>query len=568
MSKPFRLVVAGGRQFSDEAYLADAIERSLGDYAPAELLRSITPEGYGHLQIVSGAAAGADRLGEQWAAARGVPVQQYPARWDALDTPGAVVRTARDGRQYNARAGFDRNVLMAQNADAVLVMPGGKGTDHMVQTALAHGLPVWDARAGDAEAVVLLEPPRRADAVAPRPDAAAASGKPAAVDGSGVVIRNGLIEALGPDDVFVFGSNQAGRHGLGAALTARRRFGAEYGVGEGLTGQSYALPTKDAQLRVRPLDQIQQSVQLLGETARQHPGRSFYLTRVGQGLAGLPADQLEAVIRSANLPANVRPYWEWEGGAAQAPSQVAAAAPPPFEIVASRDPDASFDVLGMRERGRVMATIPAEKGGNPRLVGVSAPWEPGWLGNPWIANDAGGPEWMTREKATELFGELVREKAKDAAWRDAFLALEGKRVGYYKPDEAAIHLHEVQRVIPELKQQLEQERMAAAAQAAAEVAAAQAPRVQLELALGGGGGSPPPPRPPVVMMADPSEPQRGPAPQAPAPDDPVVIAVQEDPKRKAGDLLPWLLAAGGGAAAGGGLAYLMQQGQAPQGGSG
>lgn len=436
MSKPFRLVVAGGRQFSDRVYLADAIERSLEAYAPAEVLRSFTPESYGRLQIVSGGAAGADQLGERWAAFYGVPVQRYPAQWDALDAPGAVVKTRSDGVRYNARAGFDRNVLMAQNADAVLVMPGGKGTDHMVQTALAHGLPVWDARAGDARAVVLLEPPRRVDAVAPRPATAAAS-----------------------------------------------------------------------------------------------------------------------------------------SGAAQ---PAAASAPPPFEIVASRGPGASFDVLGMRQDGRVMATIPVEKGGSPRLVGVSAPFEPGWLGNPWVANDAGGPEWMTREKATELFGELVREKAKDPVWRDAFLALEGKRVGYYKPDEPAIHLHEVQRVIPELKQQLEQERMAAAAAAAA----VEQERVQLELELGGGGGNPPPPRPPLVVLAEPPEPQRGPgpgpqapasrapAPEPPPPDDPVVIAVQEDPKRKAGDLLPWLLAAGGGAAAGGGLAYLMQQGQAPQDGSG
>lgn len=52
------------------------------------------------------------------------------------------------------------------------------------------------------------------------------------------------------DAIFVFGSNLAGRHGKGAALIARQRFGAVYGVGEGFTGNAYAIPTKDQNLRV------------------------------------------------------------------------------------------------------------------------------------------------------------------------------------------------------------------------------------------------------------------------------------------------------------------------------
>ena len=51
------------------------------------------------------------------------------------------------------------------------------------------------------------------------------------------------------DTIFVFGSNPEGRHGAGAAKIAREQFGAKYGVGEGLTGNAYALPTKD--LRVK-----------------------------------------------------------------------------------------------------------------------------------------------------------------------------------------------------------------------------------------------------------------------------------------------------------------------------
>ena len=53
--------------------------------------------------------------------------------------------------------------------------------------------------------------------------------------------------------IFVFGSNLAGRHGKGAAKYARNNLGAVYGVGEGLTGDCYALPTKDYNIKTRPL---------------------------------------------------------------------------------------------------------------------------------------------------------------------------------------------------------------------------------------------------------------------------------------------------------------------------
>ena len=49
--------------------------------------------------------------------------------------------------------------------------------------------------------------------------------------------------------IFVFGSNLAGRHGKGAALHAKKFYGAEYGVGVGPTGNAYAIPTKDSDLK-------------------------------------------------------------------------------------------------------------------------------------------------------------------------------------------------------------------------------------------------------------------------------------------------------------------------------
>ena len=52
------------------------------------------------------------------------------------------------------------------------------------------------------------------------------------------------ITKLEPNYVFVFGSNPEGRHGAGAAKAALE-FGAKYGVGRGLQGQTYALVTKN-----------------------------------------------------------------------------------------------------------------------------------------------------------------------------------------------------------------------------------------------------------------------------------------------------------------------------------
>ena len=86
--------------------------------------------------------------------------------------------------------------------------------------------------------------------------------------------------------VFVFGSNVAGRHGKGAALYARVHYEAESGVGEGLTGRAYAIPTKDAQLRTLPIEQILPAVHRFIEYARANPKMLFDVTPIGCGLAG------------------------------------------------------------------------------------------------------------------------------------------------------------------------------------------------------------------------------------------------------------------------------------------
>lgn len=86
--------------------------------------------------------------------------------------------------------------------------------------------------------------------------------------------------------IFVFGSNLAGRHGKGAALTAREKHGAIYGVGVGRQGNSYAIPTKDRNLNTLPLSEIEKHVIMFLKYAEENKDLEFFVTKVGCGLAG------------------------------------------------------------------------------------------------------------------------------------------------------------------------------------------------------------------------------------------------------------------------------------------
>lgn len=100
--------------------------------------------------------------------------------------------------------------------------------------------------------------------------------------------RDGTIPSS--DEIFVFGSNLSGAHGAGAAKVALERFGAVYGRSSGLVGNSYAIPTKGRLkngLRVLPMDLIEQGIEQFAWFTVKHPELSFFVTRVGCGLAGL-----------------------------------------------------------------------------------------------------------------------------------------------------------------------------------------------------------------------------------------------------------------------------------------
>ena len=112
-------------------------------------------------------------------------------------------------------------------------------------------------------------------------------------------------------DIFVFGSNLAGRHGAGAALFAKRHHGAINGQGEGMQGNSYGIPTKDEWLRTRGLVEIETSVMRFLECARKHPHLTFYVTPIGCGLAGYKREEIRPMFEA--MPANCRFAKTWEG---------------------------------------------------------------------------------------------------------------------------------------------------------------------------------------------------------------------------------------------------------------
>jgi hypothetical protein len=107
-----------------------------------------------------------------------------------------------------------------------------------------------------------------------------------------------------PNCIFVFGSNLRGIHGKGAALYAHVHYGAVIGVGEGPTGQAYALPTKTADFKRRSLYQIEESYMRFVEYAKDRPDW-FLLTPFGTGLAGYSRKEIGVMVRGVGIPANV-----------------------------------------------------------------------------------------------------------------------------------------------------------------------------------------------------------------------------------------------------------------------
>lgn len=115
-------------------------------------------------------------------------------------------------------------------------------------------------------------------------------------------------------EIFVFGSNLQGRHGKGAALAALKLHGAQYGLGEGPQGNSYAIPTKITPYISLPLPEIEAAVERFKDFARNHPEVDFRVTPVGCGLAGYGPEQIGPMFRGCPLncllPVEFKPFLE------------------------------------------------------------------------------------------------------------------------------------------------------------------------------------------------------------------------------------------------------------------
>lgn len=102
------------------------------------------------------------------------------------------------------------------------------------------------------------------------------------------------IKELAPDEIFVFGSNLAGHHGGGAARVALDRFGAQWGVGEGIQGQSYAIPTMQG-----GVETIKPYVDRFLDLAYEWDQNTFLVTRIGCGIAGFSPAQIAPLFDRA-----------------------------------------------------------------------------------------------------------------------------------------------------------------------------------------------------------------------------------------------------------------------------
>lgn len=102
------------------------------------------------------------------------------------------------------------------------------------------------------------------------------------------------ITSLAENEIFVFGSNLAGAHGGGAARLAYNRFGAVWGQGVGLHGQSYAIPTMQG-----GVETIKPYVDEFIRFAKGNRHLTFLVTRIGCGIAGFRDEEIAPLFKEA-----------------------------------------------------------------------------------------------------------------------------------------------------------------------------------------------------------------------------------------------------------------------------
>ena len=113
-----------------------------------------------------------------------------------------------------------------------------------------------------------------------------------------------MITRLEPNEVFVFGSNTSGQHAGGAAAIANAKFGAVWGEGQGLHGQSYAIDTMSG------IATIAIEAETFLKFAKEHPHLRFLVTKIGCGIAGFTSEQIAPLFHGSTdnvvLPVDIR----------------------------------------------------------------------------------------------------------------------------------------------------------------------------------------------------------------------------------------------------------------------
>lgn len=115
-----------------------------------------------------------------------------------------------------------------------------------------------------------------------------------------------MVTKLSDCEIFVFGSNLAGHHGGGAAKTAHKLFGAQWGVGDGPTGHCYALPTMQG-----GVETIKPYADKFIQYAIEHPDNRFLLTPVGCGIAGFKDSEMAPLFSKALDVPNIAVPKQW-----------------------------------------------------------------------------------------------------------------------------------------------------------------------------------------------------------------------------------------------------------------
>lgn len=125
------------------------------------------------------------------------------------------------------------------------------------------------------------------------------------------MVYEGQVTTLQPNEVFVFGSNTQGRHGKGAALIARQKFGAIYGQARGPQGQSYAIVTKDLtkDYSLPSVDKkdIEKEIIDLYLYALKRPDIKFYVAYSGTGtnLNNYSNQEMADLFNQPMIPDNI-----------------------------------------------------------------------------------------------------------------------------------------------------------------------------------------------------------------------------------------------------------------------